>query len=145
MAQVDPRLGRIPDALLKDRETRIYFEELERFLTDAWVRSGGGEDLIQDVGDQQTAEDGGNRSYRKFDDEIAELAAAIDQIKRTNKNLELLLNEALEEISEVKVKSKLSNQELSELSERFIPEQRTRSRLTEQKLNELIERYEDGT
>ena len=49
MAEVDPRLGQIPKELLKDREVRLYFEDLERFLHDSWVRTGGGNDEIANL------------------------------------------------------------------------------------------------
>ena len=47
MADVDPRLQRIPKQLLESREVRGYFEELERFLHDLWIRTGGGNDAIE--------------------------------------------------------------------------------------------------
>ena len=48
MAQVDPFLLPIPKALLRDAETRAYFEYMSRFLHDLWVRSGAGDDFISD-------------------------------------------------------------------------------------------------
>jgi len=48
MAEVDPRMVVIPDELLNTFEKRDYFETLERFLHDLWVRTGGGSDLIND-------------------------------------------------------------------------------------------------
>jgi hypothetical protein len=53
MAIVNPRLQRIPKALLQDRETRLYFEDIERFLHDLWIRTGGGDD---DVANQSLRE-----------------------------------------------------------------------------------------
>ena len=49
MAEVDPRLGQIPKELLEDREVRLYFEDLERFLHDIWIRTGGGNDEIANL------------------------------------------------------------------------------------------------
>lgn len=46
MADVDPRLQQIPKQLLADFDLRVYFEELERFLHDLWVRTGAGDDAI---------------------------------------------------------------------------------------------------
>lgn len=46
MAKVDPRLEQIPKALQQDSEQRKYFENLERFLHDLWVRSGGATDTL---------------------------------------------------------------------------------------------------
>ena len=50
MAVVDPRLQRIPNQLTKERDVRLYFEDLERFLHDLWVRTGGGNDAISNLG-----------------------------------------------------------------------------------------------
>lgn len=46
MADVDPRLQQIPKELQDTFNKRVYFEELERFLHDLWVRTGGGDDEI---------------------------------------------------------------------------------------------------
>lgn len=46
MADVDPRLGQIPEALQRDPLVRAYFEELERFWHDLWVKVGAGSDPI---------------------------------------------------------------------------------------------------
>ena len=46
MTQVDPRLEHIPKELLENQDSRVYFEGLERFLHDIWVRTGGGADDI---------------------------------------------------------------------------------------------------
>ncbi len=44
--EVDPRLGQIPEALQKDPIVRRYFEDLERFWHDMWVKVGAGTDPI---------------------------------------------------------------------------------------------------
>lgn len=44
--EVDPRLGQIPEALQKDPIIRRYFEDLERFWHDMWVKVGAGSDPI---------------------------------------------------------------------------------------------------
>ncbi len=43
--KVDPRVYPVPKELLNNPKLRAYFEDLERFLHDLWVRSGAGEDL----------------------------------------------------------------------------------------------------
>lgn len=53
MGSVDPRLNQIPKELLQDFEVRNYFEQLERFLHDLWVRTGGGTDAIADADVQE--------------------------------------------------------------------------------------------
>jgi hypothetical protein len=44
--RVDPFLIPIPDVFNKDPEIRKYFEYLNRFNHDMWVRSGGGVDAV---------------------------------------------------------------------------------------------------
>lgn len=46
MTQVDPFIHPIPKSLLNNPDTRSYFEYLNRWAHDMWVRTGGGEDLI---------------------------------------------------------------------------------------------------
>ena len=46
MASVDPFVYPIPKELQNDREVRAYFEYLNRFLHDIWVRTGGSSDAI---------------------------------------------------------------------------------------------------
>ena len=43
---VDPFLHPIPKALREDPETRAFFEYLNRWNHDMWVRSGGGTDAV---------------------------------------------------------------------------------------------------
>lgn len=51
--RVDPFLIPIPRKILEDRESRVYFEYLNRFLHDLWARTGGGND---DVAESQIGE-----------------------------------------------------------------------------------------
>ena len=46
---VDPRLYPIPRSLQEDPEVRKYFEDLERFNHDMWIRSGAGNDNLSFV------------------------------------------------------------------------------------------------
>ena len=46
MADVDPRVALIPKELLENKDVRLYFEDLERFLHDMWFGSGGGDDAV---------------------------------------------------------------------------------------------------
>ena len=43
---VDPYLQKIPSKIQQDPELKAYFEFLERYLRDLWVRTGGGQDNI---------------------------------------------------------------------------------------------------
>tara|TARA_R110000824_G_scaffold76487_8_gene193738 strand:+ start:88 stop:378 length:291 start_codon:yes stop_codon:yes gene_type:complete len=49
VTQVDPFLIPIPKSLVQDKETRAYFEYMNRFLHDMWVRSGGSSDDLANV------------------------------------------------------------------------------------------------
>ena len=53
MAQVDPFVYPIPKGLQIDAEVRAYFEYLNRFLHDIWVRTGSGDDAIQNESIQE--------------------------------------------------------------------------------------------
>jgi len=75
MASVDPRLQRIPKDLLKDRDIRNYFEELERFLHDLWVRTGGGNDIV---------EDNQSLSFNAIQSDLSNVKIELDNIKRTS-------------------------------------------------------------
>ena len=75
MADVDPRLQRIPKQLLEDRNVRIYFEELERFLHDLWVRTGGGNDIV---------EDNQSLSFNAIQSDLSNVKIELDNIKRTS-------------------------------------------------------------
>ena len=51
MADVDPQLNQIPRFFLEnpDPDVRHYFENLERYRHDMWVRTGGGNDAIENA------------------------------------------------------------------------------------------------
>jgi len=44
--RVDPRIEQIPKAFLEKEDSRNYFENLERFLHDVYVKLGAGSDPI---------------------------------------------------------------------------------------------------
>jgi hypothetical protein len=54
MAKVDPFLHPIPKELLKDAETRNFFEYFVRWAHDIWIRTGGGNDAVADQGLRET-------------------------------------------------------------------------------------------
>lgn len=49
MTQVDPFVHPIPRPLQQDPAVRNYFEYMNRFLHDLWVRTGGGDDAITNI------------------------------------------------------------------------------------------------
>ena len=75
MAVVDPRLQRIPNQLTKERDVRLYFEDLERFLHDLWVRTGGGNDIV---------EDNQYLSFNALQADLSNVKIELDNIKRTS-------------------------------------------------------------
>jgi hypothetical protein len=50
--KVDPFVIPIPSSLTKDPETRKYFEYLNRWAHDMWVRSGAGTDAVSIIGSE---------------------------------------------------------------------------------------------
>jgi hypothetical protein len=50
--KVDPFVIPIPPSLNKDPETRKYFEYLNRWAHDMWIRSGGGTDAVSVIGSE---------------------------------------------------------------------------------------------
>lgn len=97
-------------------------QPLLTFLNQLWVRTGGGRDAISDIEVTQISEYTGNRSPRRFQDEIADLEGRLVAYKRENSAI---------------------RQQLSELEEQ-VNQGKKRNRLLEQKINELIERYDSG-
>lgn len=97
-------------------------QPLLTFLNQLWIRTGGSTDIIADIEVSQTGEDGGNRTYRRYQDEIEELRSLVSEQKRHSRNLE---------------------QQIFILTE-MIDQAKTRNRTLEQNLNEIIERVDAG-
>jgi hypothetical protein len=53
LAKVDPFVAPIPRKFLNDPETRPFFEYLNRFLHDLYIRTGGGDDAIEDAQNEE--------------------------------------------------------------------------------------------
>lgn len=49
MARVDPFVIPIPPELLKDPQTREFFEYFVRWAYDIWIRTGGGDDAVENA------------------------------------------------------------------------------------------------
>ena len=92
-------------------------------INQVYQRIGGPVDVIADIEVQQTGEDGGNRTYRRFRDEIDDLHGQIAEQKRHARNLEQQIFMLVEMVDQAK----------------------TRNRTLEQELNEIIERVDSGT
>ena len=91
VTQVDPFLIPIPKALTQDKATRNYFEYLNRFLHDLWVRTGAGSDT---VGSNQLSEVFGNNESEVKKLDIIELAASDTAITTTGDELVICNNTA---------------------------------------------------
>lgn len=57
MAEVDPFLQPIPQKFASEKELRNYFEYLNRFLHDIWVRTGAGNDAVDRLSEGSTKQD----------------------------------------------------------------------------------------
>lgn len=55
MAKVDPFVIKWPSQWLSDREIEPVIRYLNRFLHDLWLRSGGGEDLVDNTQQEVTS------------------------------------------------------------------------------------------
>ena len=120
MTTVNPPTHQIINADLTSREGK---KQLADLVNQLYVRTGGSTDLIQDLEVSQTGEDGGNRTYRRFRDEIDDLYSHIVQLKKQNRALEQALFEVCDRLDQTK----------------------RINRSTEQKVNEIIERVDSGT
>jgi len=56
LAKVDPFVIQWPQKWMQDREIRPVIEYLNRFLHDLFIRTGGGDDLIEAVAETTAAE-----------------------------------------------------------------------------------------
>jgi len=91
VTQVDPFLIPVPKSLLQDKETRNYFEYMNRFLHDLWQRTGGGTDTVDD-NQLSEAFNSSTAEIKKVD--IIELAAADTVITTTGDQLVVCNNTA---------------------------------------------------
>lgn len=57
MARVDPFVIPIPPELLKDPQTREFFEYFVRWAHDIWLRTGGGNDAVDRLSKDATRQD----------------------------------------------------------------------------------------
>jgi predicted RNase H-like nuclease (RuvC/YqgF family) len=113
----------IPTKWAFDPEIGPFIRELLEILNQSRSRTGGDNDTVADLELINTLNDGGNRTYRRYNDEIQELSNQLSEIKRKNRSLE---------------------QKIDLLEESF-DRQRRAIRTAEQNVNELTERYDSGT
>ena len=105
MADVDPQLNQIPLKLLNDPELRDYFEQLERYRHDMWIRSGGGDDAIEIIIEEETSSTAESArlfaitntlSKRISDIEVSNDTDALEsKIARLNQKMNTLISDLL--------------------------------------------------
>lgn len=71
-----------------DPEIRDFWITLTRILWQLRTRTGGDSDNVAFSSESIVLQDGGNRTYRRFQDEIQELKGIIVELKRSNRRLE---------------------------------------------------------
>ncbi len=111
VTKVDPFLIPIPRGLLANPETREYFEYLNRFLHDLWVRTGGGEDAISEnetdtdsiVGEIRKNSALNNRLLKRVDNIESQLDfdSINSRIAQLNRKVTRLITELLEEVKKL--------------------------------------------
>ena len=90
-----PPALRLPESLRQNQDTRAYFEQIQQILFQLWKRTGGGNDDINDLLNDQSAMEG-------------EVNEALGQIENISKNASIAAltadykgNQALAQIAEV--------------------------------------------
>lgn len=80
MAEVDPFIQPIPKQFQNDRELRAWTEYLHRFLHDIWIRTGGGDDEIENIQEEESSAEG----------EVSRIQALVDRLTKRVTDLEKL-------------------------------------------------------
>lgn len=112
MAEVDPFIQPIPVQFQGDRELRAYYEYLHRFLHDIWVRTGGGDDAIENIQEEESSAEGQVSRVQslldKLSKRVVDLEKASDyallnaRIAATNKRIDELIDLLIEKLDELK-------------------------------------------
>lgn len=121
MTDVDPFIHPIPPEFLQKHETRAWVEYLHRFLHDLWQRTGGGDDVIQEIiigelyepgiqisnsdefideleGDIDHIESLVYSSINSFSESIGELEASVTQIEAENSSAITRIDAKIEDL-----------------------------------------------
>lgn len=110
MANVDPFVAPIPRKFLNDPELRPFFEYLNRFLHDLFIRSGGGDDEIEVIMEVAAAEADIPRlsaRIKTLEKRIIDLEEANDtevlnsKIAKLNQKVNKLINELIAAVKEL--------------------------------------------
>ena len=97
MTQVDPFIHPIPPKIQNDPELRPFFEYFVRWAHDMWVRSGGGNDLIDSAAKRESYAWDLNNSTDKQDEPIFnwDVNNALEKQNTTQYNVERVEKEII--------------------------------------------------
>lgn len=121
MADVDPFVAPIPRKFLEDPETRPFFEYLNRFLHDLFIRTGGGDDAIEAIEEVAAAEADTSRLFstiRTLERRVMDLEASNDtdalnaKIAKLNQLVNSLIDDLLDAIKANEPDRELENKML---------------------------------
>ena len=110
MAKVDPFVAQIPRKFLNDPELRPFFEYLNRFLHDLFIRTGGGDDAIEGIEEVAAAEADTSRLFatiKRLERRVQDLEEASDteelrsKLAKLNQKVTKLINELLDAVKDL--------------------------------------------
>lgn len=87
MSNLNPFTQPIPSVWREDRELRSWVEYLNRFLHDIWVRTGGGDDAIANLENNQEVFQVA-RQVNFLEDSMAFYSAELSRLKAKIQDLE---------------------------------------------------------
>lgn len=100
MSQVDPFVyPATPSAIKSDRELDAYFQYLEKFLHDLWLRTGGGDDSIVEI------ESEASTTRSKVVALVADLGSQLDDLRAEISTVRSLMNAAIAELKDMAAES----------------------------------------
>lgn len=110
MAKVDPFVIEWPQKWMQDNEIRPVIEYLNRFLHDLFIRTGGGDDLIEAAAENSAAEADTsmliaiiNKLTKRVKDleESSDTDALITKVAKLNQKVNKLINELLKAVKDL--------------------------------------------
>lgn len=103
-----PPQHKIPDKILNDKELRNFFVYQQEYLFKLWLRTGGGEDAIDTITNETTAESGTTARLRANFAELQDRVQCLEdrstesttlrRIATLNKRIDDLIDTLIEEI-----------------------------------------------
>jgi hypothetical protein len=96
MSQVDPFVyPATPSAIKSDRELAAYFQYLEKFLHDLWMRTGGGDDSTGEI------ESEASTARSKVVALVSDLGSQLDDLRSEISTVRSLMNAAIAELKDM--------------------------------------------